>query len=147
MALASLLNLRVFRHIVYEKGLAYLSVAEFSPMVSAGAFSLTLGYSPARESEVYAAVSEEISILAGSAPSDTELSGVKGFLKGFQAISIELPEDKVARFGQWEMTGCGYDFLPAFNASVDSATPAGILNLAQRVFAEGSVLQIVVNGG
>ncbi|MEP0813044.1 MAG: insulinase family protein [bacterium] len=146
MAASALLNLRVFREIVYEKGLAYRSVAEFVPWRKAGLLMLTVGYSPQREADVFAAVSDQIARLAGAPPSDSELAGVKGFVTGYQALSLELPEDKLARFGQWEMAGAGYAFLPQFNAAVKSVTPEQIQTAAQRYFSQDRLLQIVVKG-
>jgi len=146
MVLGSLLSIRSFREIVYEKGLAYRSVGSFLPWRSGGVMMFYLGYSPDQESAVFAAVSDQIAGVCSTPPQDEELRGVKGFITGYQAISLESAQDKLLRYGQWEMTGAGFDFYSEFINRINEVTPEQVQAAAQNCFSEGNMLQIVVKG-
>jgi zinc protease len=146
MVLGSLLSIRSFREIVYEKGLAYRSVGAYIPWKSGGVLMFYLGYSPSNEQAIYTAVNDQLTRVCTAPVSDDELTGVKGFINGYQVISLENPQDKLMRFGQWEMTGAGFDFLPKFMSGVESVTPAQVQSAAAACFSPASMLQMVVKG-
>ena len=105
-----------------------------------------LGYSPSNEQAINAAVNDQLSRVCASPVSEKELEGVKGFINGYQVISLENPQDKLMRFGQWEMMGAGFDFLPKFMSGVESVTPLQVQSAAIACFSPASMLQMVVKG-
>ncbi len=146
MTLGSLLSLRAFEEIVYEKGLAYRSVGAFEPWRSGGALTLYLGYSPANERLIFDAISDQIQRAAGAPAPASELEKVKGFVTGFQTVALEKTADQLLKYGQWEMTGAGFDFHSKFDSLIGAATPESVQAAAMKYFAQDRLLVLVVKG-
>lgn len=146
MTLGSLLSLRAFQEIVYEKGLAYRSVGAYESWRGGGPLMLYLGYSPASERQIFEAISDQIQRAAGAQVAADELAHVKGFVTGFQTVALEKTADQLLKYGQWEMTGAGFDFHSKFDSLINAATPESVQSAAMKYFAQDRLLVLLVKG-
>lgn len=134
---------RLFQEVREKRGLAY-SVG--TSLVSYRQTAMTMGYTATkneRVAECLEVISSEMMRLKTEGPSAEELQKAKDYLIGSYALGFDTSTKISHQLVQIAFEGLDVDYLSRRNVLVAAVTLDDIRRVAERVFADGSLLVVV----
>lgn len=135
---------RLMEEIREKRGLVYSVSTGLQPMPAAGLFAGSLSTRNEQVGQALGLVRENLLTLARDGLTDTEISNAKAYLTGSFPLRLSSNSAIAGMLTAMQLAGLGMDYIDRYADYINAVTPDDIRRVAQRLFANGDLLIVVV---
>lgn len=135
---------RLMEEIREKRGLVYSVSTGLQPMPAAGLFAGSLSTRNEQVGQALGLVRENLLSLARDGLTDTEIANAKAFLTGSFPLRLSSNSAIAGMLTAMQLAGLGMDYIDRYADYINAVTPEDIRRVAQRLFASGDLLIVVV---
>ena len=138
---------RLFRKLRDRDSLAYT----VSPIVSygkhPGAVGSYIACAPEKVEQAVASLKREMYGMKDAAPTVEETERSRNYIVGSHEMDLQRSDAQAMTMALMELYGLGHDDFRNYPKMIEKVTPADILRVARRLFAEPQICEVVVGSG
>lgn len=135
---------RLMEEIREKRGLVYSVSTGLQPMPAAGLFAGSLSTRNEQVGQALGLVRENLLTLARDGLTDTEIANAKAYLTGSFPLRLSSNSAIAGMLTAMQLAGLGMDYIDRYADYINAVTPDDIRRVAQRLFANGDLLVVVV---
>ncbi len=137
-------NSRLTEEIREKRGLVYSVSTGMQPMPAAGLFAGSLSTRNDQVGQALALVREQLQAVARDGISETELANAKAYLTGSFPLRLSSNAAIAGMLSAMQLANLGMDYIDRYPEYINAVTAADIRRVAERLFASGDLLVVVV---
>ncbi|MBP7065980.1 pitrilysin family protein [Ferrovibrio sp.] len=137
-------NSRLTEEIREKRGLVYSVSTGMQPMPAAGLFAGSLSTRNDQVGQALALVREQLQAVARDGISETELTNAKAYLTGSFPLRLSSNAAIAGMLSAMQLANLGMDYIDRYPDYINAVTAADIRRVAERLFASGDLLVVVV---
>ncbi len=135
---------RLMEEIREKRGLVYSVSTGLQPMPAAGLFAGSLSTRNEQVGQALGLVRENLLVLARDGLTDGEIANAKAYLTGSFPLRLSSNSAIAGMLTAMQLAGLGMDYIDRYADYINAVTPDDIRRVAQRLFANGDLLVVVV---
>jgi zinc protease len=135
---------RLMEEIREKRGLVYSVSTGLQPMPAAGLFAGSLSTRNEQVGQALGLVRENLLTLARDGLTDGEIANAKAYLTGSFPLRLSSNSAIAGMLTAMQLAGLGMDYIDRYADYINAVTPDDIRRVAQRLFANGDLLVVVV---
>ncbi|WP_430395476.1 M16 family metallopeptidase [Ferrovibrio sp.] len=135
---------RLMEEIREKRGLVYSVSTGLQPMPAAGLFAGSLSTRNEQVGQALGLVRENLLTLARDGLTDSEIANAKAYLTGSFPLRLSSNSAIAGMLTAMQLAGLGMDYIDRYADYINAVTPDDIRRVAQRLFANGDLLVVVV---
>lgn len=137
-------NSRLTEEIREKRGLVYSVSTGLQPMPAAGLFAGSLSTRNDQVGQALDLVRQSLHAVARDGITDEELANAKAYLTGSFPLRLSSNSAIAGMLAAMQLIGLGMDYIDRYPEYIRAVTAADIRRVAQRLFAGGDLLVVVV---
>lgn len=137
-------NSRLTEEIREKRGLVYSVSTGMQPMPAAGLFAGSLSTRNDQVGQALALVRDQLQAVARDGISETELANAKAYLTGSFPLRLSSNAAIAGMLSAMQLANLGMDYIDRYPDYINAVTAADIRRVAERLFASGDLLVVVV---